>query len=218
MLFCFQKLSPPVLWNRRWGWFELYHGPSKGCGGSNDCKTSHCGWQSLQHTSALVFCWTKKSDESFSYLGGHRLSVSLSFVVHDTTFQICIRGTSKDNDGVDLCTVVFLEFAQFHLGESNAFYIFLQESKISKFFRISWCPTFLSKTCFPPWSRAGQLARSHFRPIPRCGHQARPCWVWARAEGGNGFDTCQVAKFTLVSWKTKEKLWRPGDFFNSLMS
>ena len=63
-------------------------------------------------------------------------------------------GNQQDNDGVDLCTVVFLEFAQFHLSESNAFYIFLQESKISKFFRISWCPTFLSKTCFPPWSRA----------------------------------------------------------------
>ena len=123
---CFaSKNSPPVLWNRRWGWFELYHGPSKGCGGSNDCKTSHCGWQSLQHTSALVFCWTKKSDESFSYLGGHRLSVSLSFVVHDTTFQICIRGTSKTMM-VSICALLsswsLLSFISANLMLSTSFY------------------------------------------------------------------------------------------------
>ena len=117
-------------------------------------------------------------------------------------------GNQQDNDGVEMCTVVFLEFASFiseSVRKSHAFYIFLQESKISKVFRISWCPIFF-EDMFPSLESGGQLARSHFRPIPRCGHQARPCWVRAGTEGGNGFDTRQVAQFTLVSWKTKEKL------------
>ena len=161
------------------------------------------------------FVGPKQSDESFSYLGGHRLSVSLLFVVHDRTFQLWIRGTSKTMMG-SKCALLsswsLLSFFKESVRESDAFYIFLQESKISKVFRISSCPNFF-EDMFPSLESGGQLARSHFRPIPRCGHLARPCWVWARAEGRNGFDSCQVAQFTLVSWKTKEKLWWPWDFF-----
>lgn len=127
-------------------------------------------------------------------------------------------GNQQDNDGVDLCTVVFLEFAQFHLGESNAFYIFLQESKISKFFRISWCPKFLSKTCFPPWSRAanwpaaisGQFLGVGIRP----GHVG--CGPGQR--GGMG---SILAKLPSSPWFLGKQRRNSEDleiFFNSLMS
>lgn len=71
------------------------------------------------------FVGPKKSDESFSYLGGHRLSVSLSFVVHDTTFQICIRGTSKTMM-VSICALLsswsLLSFISANLMLSTSFY------------------------------------------------------------------------------------------------
>lgn len=143
-------------------------------------------------------CWTEKVVTGWN---GFLIVCSTSY----TTFQIMNSGNQQDMvHGVEL--LEFCSVSNEFVRESNAFYIFLQESKISKVFRISWCPIFFGR--FPPWSWAANSA--NFRKFPGVG--IRPFVGRAGAEGGNGFDTCQVAHFTLVSRKTKEKLWWPWDF------
>ena len=178
----------------------------------------------------------KNKRRAFLALGGHQLLVSLLFVVYEV-------GEPQDNDSVEMCTVVFLEFAQFQTdlfdNLYNAFYIFQNQKNwypmMLNFdpyesFRISnliWYPYessgFLGvQFCFKrPKDLPVELAFFFGQTISRCGHQARGNWGDGWAKWGCFFGSIlgnfpSSPRFLLL--KQKRNSDDLEDFVESLMS